>query len=219
MKYLKVFTDFLEVAEGLSDAGTGRLFRAMLRYAQDGAVPAFRGKEAVAWTVAKQHIDREVAAYKTKVEADRRNGRKGAAIRWSKVAKNGDPYPDHSQDSQDNDNEKEKNNDNDKDNDSLSSTEPRLTAEEREKKPSLEEVMSFSQEAGLNVDVQYFYNYYEANGWYIGKRPMKDWKAAVRSWESNGMDRERPVRENELSDADRFRAAIELHRMKEAKQV
>ncbi|MBR3135738.1 MAG: hypothetical protein IKG32_01845 [Clostridia bacterium] len=79
--------------------------------------------------------------------------------------------------------------------------------------------MSFSQEAGLNVDVQYFYNYYEANGWYIGKRPMKDWKAAVRSWESNGMDRERPVRESELSDVDRFRAAIELHRMKEAKEV
>ena len=120
---------------------------------------------------------------------------------------------------QDKDKEKEKDKDNDKDNDSLSSTEPRLTAEEREKKPSLEEVMSFSQEAGLNVDVQYFYNYYEANGWYIGKRPMKDWKAAVRSWESNGVDRERPVRESELSDADRFRAAIELHRMKEAKEV
>ena len=39
---------------------------------------------------------------------------------------------------QDKDKEKEKDNDNDKDNDSLSSTEPRLTAEEREKKPSLE---------------------------------------------------------------------------------
>ena len=219
MKYLKVFTDFLEVAEPLSDEERGRLFMAMLNYALDGSLPELTGNERFVWTVAKQHIDREVAAYKTKVEADRRNGRKGAAIRWSKVAKDGDPYPDHSQDSQDNDNEKEKNNDNDKDNDSLSSTEPRLTAEEREKKPSLEEVMSFSQEAGLNVDVQYFYNYYEANGWYIGKRPIRDWKAAVRSWESNGMDRERPARENELSDADRFRAAIELHRMKEAKQV
>lgn len=219
MKYLKVFTDFLEVAEGLSDGALARLFRAMLRYALDGTEPQMKSSERALWTVARQNIDREVAAYKTKVEADRRNGRKGAAIRWSKVAKDGDPYPDHSQDSQDNDNEKEKNNDNDKDNDSLSSTEPRLTAEEREKKPSLEEVMSFSQEAGLNVDVQYFYNYYEANGWYIGKRPIRDWKAAVRSWESNGMDRERPARENELSDADRFRAAIELHRMKEAKQV
>ena len=138
MKYLKVFTDFLEVAEGLSDGALARLFRAMLRYALDGTEPQMKSSERALWTVARQNIDREVAAYKTKVEADRRNGRKGAAIRWSKVAKDGDPYPDHSQDSQDNDNEKEKNNDNDKDNDSLSSTEPRLTAEEREKKPSLE---------------------------------------------------------------------------------
>ena len=218
MKYLKVFTDFLEVAEGLSDAGTGRLFRAMLRYAQDGAVPAFRGKEAVAWTVAKQHIDREVAAYKTKVEADRRNGRKGAAIRWSKVAKDGDPYPDHSQDSQDNDNEKEKNNDNDKDNDSLSSTEPRLTAEEREKKPSLEEVMSFSQEAGLNVDVQYFYNYYEANGWYIGKRPIRDWKAALKAW-ARKTPLPRPVPAGKKNTRETFLELMERARIEEAKQI
>ena len=219
MKYLKVFTDFLEVAAPLSDGAVGRLFRAMLRYALDGTEPELKGKERVLWTVARQNIDREVAAYKTKVEADRRNGRKGAAIRWSKVAKDGDPYPDHSQDSQDNDNEKEKNNDNDKDNDSLSSTEPRLTAEEREKKPSLEEVMSFSQEAGLNVDVQYFYNYYEANGWYIGKRPIRDWKAAVRSWESNGMDRERPAPAGKKSYLDNFREAMELVSLEEAKEV
>ena len=120
---------------------------------------------------------------------------------------------------QDKDKEKEKDKDNDKDNYSLSSTEPRLTAEEREKKPSLEEVMSFSQEAGLNVDVQYFYNYYEANGWYIGKRPIRDWKAAVRSWESNGMDRERGGGGRELSVDDNFRIAMEMIRQKEAKEV
>ena len=120
---------------------------------------------------------------------------------------------------QDKDKEKEKDKDNDKDNDSLSSTEPRLTAEEREKKPSLEEVMSFSQEAGLNVDVQYFYNYYEANGWYIGKQPIRDWKAAVRSWESNGMDRERGGGGRELSGDDNFRIAMEMIRQKEAKEV
>ena len=120
---------------------------------------------------------------------------------------------------QDKEKEKEKDNDKDKDKDSLSSTEPRLTAEEREKKPSLEEVMSFSQEAGLNVDVQYFYNYYEANGWYIGKRPIRDWKAAVRSWESNGMDRERPAPAGKKSYLDNFREAMELVSLEEAKEV
>ncbi len=218
MKYLKVFTDFLEVAAPLSDGAVGRLFRAMLRYALDGTEPELKGKERVLWTVARQNIDREVAAYKTKVEADRRNGRKGAAIRWSKVAKDGDPYPDHSQDSQDNDNEKEKNNDNDKDNDSLSSTEPRLTAEEREKKPSLEEVMSFSQEAGLNVDVQYFYNYYEANGWSIGKRPIRDWTAALKAW-ARKTPPPRPAPTRQKSTRETFLELMERARIEEAKEV
>ena len=218
MKYLKVFTDFLEVAEPLSDEERGRLFMAMLNYALDGSLPELTGNERFVWAVAKQHIDREVAAYKTKVEADRRNGRKGAAIRWSKVAKDGDPYPDHSQDSQDNDNEKEKNNDNDKDNDSLSSTEPRLTAEEREKKPSLEEVMSFSQEAGLNVDVQYFYNYYEANGWYIGKRPIRDWKAALKAW-ARKTPLPRPAPAGKKNTRETFLELMERARIEEAKQI
>ena len=37
MKYLKFFTDFLDVIEPLTSAEAGALFRAMLRYARDGA--------------------------------------------------------------------------------------------------------------------------------------------------------------------------------------
>ena len=45
MKYLKIFTDFIEVVEPLGDGAAGRLFKAMLRYAQGGTVPALKGKE------------------------------------------------------------------------------------------------------------------------------------------------------------------------------
>ena len=68
MKYLKIFTNFLEVTAGLTDGALGRLFRAMMRYAQDGVIPAFKGKEAVAWAVARQHIDREAEAYERKTK-------------------------------------------------------------------------------------------------------------------------------------------------------
>ncbi|MBQ3652127.1 MAG: hypothetical protein II959_06795, partial [Clostridia bacterium] len=67
MKYLKVFTDFLEVAEGLSDGALARLFRAMLRYALDGTEPQMKSSERALWTVARQNIDRETAAYESKV--------------------------------------------------------------------------------------------------------------------------------------------------------
>ncbi len=225
MKYLKVFTDFLEVAEPLSDEERGRLFMAMLNYALDGSLPELTGNERFVWAVAKQHIDREVAAYKTKVEADRRNGRKGATIRWSKVAKDGDPYPDHSQDSQDNDNEKEKNNDNDKDNERESRgaappvTPAAAVAARAHTIPSLSEVESYCRERRNQVNPQRFMDFYTANGWRVGKNPMKDWKAAVRSWESNGMDRERGGGGRELSVDDNFRIAMEMIRQKEAKEV
>lgn len=52
-------------------------------------------------------------------------------------------------------------------------------------KPTLEEVQSYCTERNNNIDAQYFIDYYESNGWRVGKNPMKDWKAAVRTWERN----------------------------------
>jgi hypothetical protein len=205
MKYLKVFTDFLEVAEGLSDGALARLFRAMLRYALDGTEPQMKSSERALWTVARQNIDRETAAYESKVKHLQR-GRSSVSKTTRSVSE------------EDKDKEKEKDKDKDKDNDSLSSTEPRLTAEEREKKPSLEEVMSFSQEAGLNVDVQYFYNYYEANGWYIGKRPIRDWKAALKAW-ARKTPPPRPAPTRQKSTRETFLELMERARIEEAKEV
>ena len=38
------------------------------------------------------------------------------------------------------------------------------------------------------VEAEKFFNFYESNGWKVGKNPMKDWKASVRSWESNSQN-------------------------------
>ncbi len=53
-------------------------------------------------------------------------------------------------------------------------------------KPTLEEVTAYCLERGKGVDPQKWYNHYSANGWMVGKNPMKDWKAAVRTWERSG---------------------------------
>ena len=50
------------------------------------------------------------------------------------------------------------------------------------KKPTLEELKEYCINASLNVDYQYFYDYYESNGWRVGKNTMKDWKATLRNW-------------------------------------
>ena len=53
-------------------------------------------------------------------------------------------------------------------------------------KPTLEEVKAYCLERGKGVDAQKWFDYYSANGWKVGKNPMKDWKAAVRTWERSG---------------------------------
>lgn len=66
-------------------------------------------------------------------------------------------------------------------------------------KPTEEEVRQYCQERGNGVDAQAFCSYYESKGWLIGKTPMKDWRAAVRTWET----RERQ-RRNENGNNDYF---------------
>lgn len=50
--------------------------------------------------------------------------------------------------------------------------------------PSVEEVQDYCFEKGLSMDAQRFVDYYESNGWMVGRNKMKDWKAAIRGWEA-----------------------------------
>jgi hypothetical protein len=52
-------------------------------------------------------------------------------------------------------------------------------------KPMLEEIQNYCKERQNSVDPLKFYNYYESNGWKVGRNPMKDWRAAIRTWERN----------------------------------
>ena len=50
-------------------------------------------------------------------------------------------------------------------------------------RPSAEEVREYCQQRGNRVDPQQFVDFYTAKGWKIGSQPMRDWQAAVRTWE------------------------------------
>ena len=56
----------------------------------------------------------------------------------------------------------------------------------RFQKPSLEDIRAYCLGRANNVDPEQFFNFYEAKGWTIGKSPMRDWRAAVRTWEKRG---------------------------------
>ena len=50
--------------------------------------------------------------------------------------------------------------------------------------PTVDEVRAYAQEKGFSIDPEHFVDYYTSNGWRVGRNPMKDWRATVRTWAS-----------------------------------
>ena len=60
--------------------------------------------------------------------------------------------------------------------------------------PTVDEVRAYCQERRNKVDPQAFCDFYKSNGWMVGKNHMKDWQAAVRTWEkSSSQSKEAPA--------------------------
>ena len=65
-------------------------------------------------------------------------------------------------------------------------------------KPTLQEVIDYCKERNRGVDANRWFDYYTANGWRVGKVPMKDWKATVRTWERNTQHKKETVFEHNM---------------------
>lgn len=50
-------------------------------------------------------------------------------------------------------------------------------------KPTIIEIKDYCLERNNNIDPNSFFDFYESKGWMVGKNKMKDWKAAIRTWE------------------------------------
>lgn len=64
-----------------------------------------------------------------------------------------------------------------------SSAKSTTTKRKRFEKPTISDIKQYCIERNNNVNAEHFFDYYESNGWKVGKNSMKDWKAAVRTWE------------------------------------
>lgn len=78
------------------------------------------------------------------------------------------------------------NNDNNDNNDNNIYNNKNARARERFVAPTIDEVRAYCTERNNSVDAQRFVDYYTANGWMVGKNKMKNWQAAVRTWERQG---------------------------------
>lgn len=134
------------------------------------------------FTVIKKRIAEDTEAYAEKCErvkqARREAGLRGNEKRWNLSQTS--QTSQMSQTSLDSDSD----NDRDKDIDKEKSTnvDTKKTAK-RFSPPSLDEVRDYIASQSYSVDAEAFIDFYEAKGWRVGNNPMKDWKAAVRTWE------------------------------------
>ena len=61
-------------------------------------------------------------------------------------------------------------------------------------KPSVTEIEQYSLEINAGINADAFFDFYETKGWVIGKSPMKDWKACVRTWKRSNQERNQPTK-------------------------
>ena len=174
--------EYLAKCAKLSDQEVGRLFRALMSYHATGIEPELAGRESIAFDFIKEDIDKTEKAYAAKCEKNRQNRLTTNVDERERTITNVDERAQ-------NKNIKEK--ENIKETTLKGSKEKPLA---RFTPPTVEEVASYCRERGNNVNAQRFVDFYAAKGWKIGQNPMKDWKAAVRTWEQRDDSPARPAK-------------------------
>lgn len=74
--------------------------------------------------------------------------------------------------------------------------------------PTLSEVQAYCKERNNNVNAETFIDFYQSKDWYVGKNKMKDWKAAVRTWERNSRQENKQQESESDADLDKYRMLV-----------
>lgn len=145
--------------------------------------------------------------YISNCEAKAKNGKKGAESRWqddnnntsengkngkchSEDGKNGKCYFSHNEEKTEmakmaieEEEEVEEEDKEEVEVEEVPTVPKKREARKRFSPPSAAEVREYCRERENAVDAESFVDFYAAKGWKVGNAPMKDWKAAVRTWE------------------------------------
>lgn len=170
IKGIIAYFEYLEATGNLSDAEFGRLWRGAMNYGLSNESPTLCGNEKFAFGFMKNQIDRDKITYDKRCETSKENGKLGG-----RKPKENLTEPKKA-------NKKENEIENIKEILSKESTK-KVRGTLTFKAPSLNDVENYCLERENLVSPEAFINFYESNGWHVGKNKMKDWKAAVRTWE------------------------------------
>ena len=173
----------------LTDEEFGQFIRAYADYVENGIEPGFSDRSMrMMWKTIKSFDEANQHKYSLTVEARREAGRKGAEKRWNQDGKTMDANGKNSK----------CHNANGKNSlyksDSVSDKKENIEkkngdAIKRFKAPTIEQAKEYFADKGyMESEAERFIDHFTANGWKVGKSPMKDWKAAARNWMRNVKD-------------------------------
>ena len=163
-KSFVAYCDWLHTFEALPDEQAGKLAKHIWRYVNDLNPETDDIVINAVFAGMKLTLKRDLKKYEERVVRNRENGAKGGRPPKEPEKPNG-----------------------------LNSNQLGLsgTVEKQKKKrtvftpPTIEEVSEYCLERKNGIDPQKWWDSYQSKGWMIGKSKMKDWKAAVRTWENN----------------------------------
>lgn len=197
--YFVFYRSFKEGMEELSDADKLMMYEAISDYSLDGKEPVLTGFPKALFRVMQPILDANTNRWKNGKKGGK-YGTMGGAPKGNKNACKSDtcnkttpnqpqnnPKTTPNKESKSKGKGKIENNEREIENNSCVVTSVTRKGESvRFTKPTIQEIESFiKSESITGVDATQFFNYYEANGWKVGRNPMKNWKAAVRTWQRN----------------------------------
>ena len=158
--YFQYYETFETVIEKIKDIEEREHMRnTIINYGLYGTLPAGLSElEEMAWTICKDLIDQQ--HHRREVNAANRAGKKAEpATNEENSAIEPQPEEKPAQEIQ-----------------------PEKPKRKNFVKPTVEEIEAFCKEKKYAVNAQQFFNFYESNGWKIGRNAMKSWQAAVQNW-------------------------------------
>ena len=193
-----LYTDYFEQIEMLTMEQRGVLLTACMMFQLGRELPPMDDFTKMAYLFISADMRRNNAKYEGIVEKRRIAGQKGGFQKQANLANlaNASDAKQNLANLADNDNENVNDNgngnvdvpekENEKDDGTITPSIP-LKGEARGKfkKPTLSEIREYCIERGNSVSPEEFFDFYESKGWMIGKSPMKDWRACIRTWERN----------------------------------
>ena len=188
-EFFCAYHSYLQSMRKLTDEECGRLFRALLTYSITGEETELEGREEIVFDIFSQQIDRDKESYDKACQQNRKNRASVAGRQQPSTTDDDRQRPSTTDDEMTQEEEKDKEEykeeykDKGKDEEEGGDAPPTPPKRTRFSPPTVDEVDKYCQERGNGVNAQHFVDFYAAKGWKVGSQPMKDWRAAVRTWE------------------------------------